>query len=247
MPAISRGLEIGSGGGATVARLMTQHFASAEIIASDFRDGPTQPGPISYIGNAPLEAMPFASGHFDLIAGQFAFEYASPRTASAELSRILKSGGTLKLLVHHAESNFSVTLPHRERCLQAGVLLHRALGTSDSFLRKVRLRAALKQITTLIAFYQQQPPLFRDVLGDLTDFSEIAQTRLVGAKSSAESNLALCEPCLRLTRAQTAATLSAPQIAQRTVMLQDAGFRSTEIAELRVGDRPLAWAVSAQR
>ena len=247
MPAINRALEIGAGGSAAVAKLMSECFANTEIIASDFRAVPTLPGAIAYVGNASLEAMPFADGDFDLIAGQFVFEYANAQKASAELSRILRSGGSLKLLVHHAESNFSVTLPHRERCLQAGVILYRALNTTDAFLRKVRIRAALKQITTLIAFSRQQGPLFSNVLGDLMDFSQIAQTRLGGAKSSTESVLALCEPCLRLTRAQTAATLSEPQIAERLSMLQGAGFHSTEIAELCVGGRPLAWTVSAQR
>lgn len=247
MQGVNHALEIGAGGAAIVARLMAERFTGAEIVASDFRDGASAPAPILYVGDAPIEKLPFPDQRFDLVAGQFAFEYASPDGAAAELARVTRGGGALRLLIHHAESTFSRTLPHRVDCLNAGALLYRAIQTPDAFLRKVRIRAALKQITALIEVHQARRPVLGDVLGDLTAFAAIARARLDGAKSPDEDLLALCAPSLRLTRAQAGATLSQTDIAQRIALLEQAGFTAADLSEVKVQGRPLAWALSMQR
>lgn len=55
-------------------------------------------------GGVSLEALPFEAGSFDGAASQFGIEYAQPKPALAELARVLKPGGRVAMLVHHAES-----------------------------------------------------------------------------------------------------------------------------------------------
>lgn len=51
-----------------------------------------------------VEALPFPDAHFDLVTSQYALEYADLDRALAQISRVMKAGGQLGLVAHHAQS-----------------------------------------------------------------------------------------------------------------------------------------------
>ena len=59
---------------------------------------------IRFRAGVAMEALPFDDASFDLVTSQYGFEYARRDSALAEALRVLKPGGTLALVMHHAGS-----------------------------------------------------------------------------------------------------------------------------------------------
>lgn len=59
---------------------------------------------ITIIGNTPLEATGFEPGSVDLATSQYGFEYGDSAAGSLEAARILRPGGRLAMILHHADS-----------------------------------------------------------------------------------------------------------------------------------------------
>ena len=59
---------------------------------------------ITFHGETVIEEMPFADSTIDCVTSQFAFEYADAKPALQEIFRVLKPGGELIVMAHHAES-----------------------------------------------------------------------------------------------------------------------------------------------
>lgn len=59
---------------------------------------------IRFHAGVAMEALPFDDASFDLVTSQYGFEYARRDSALAEALRVLKPGGTLALVMHHAGS-----------------------------------------------------------------------------------------------------------------------------------------------
>lgn len=55
-------------------------------------------------GQINAEALPFADATMDLVTSQYGIEYANLDLVFAEIARVLKPGGQLQLLMHHADS-----------------------------------------------------------------------------------------------------------------------------------------------
>ena len=93
---------------------------------------------------AAAEALPFASGSFDVVICRLAIPYTHNARALAEMARVLRPGGTLLLKIHHLRfymNKFSqglrardiLSMIHASRVMVAGGLYH-VLG------RQVRVR-----------------------------------------------------------------------------------------------------------
>ena len=65
---------------------------------------PALHGGIRFHSGIAMEALPFADGHFDLVASQFGFEYSDMPAALAECLRVAAPGATLAFVMHHAGS-----------------------------------------------------------------------------------------------------------------------------------------------
>ncbi len=100
-------LEIGAGTGANVAL----YDGNVEVIAVDLRDaylgaasgkaGTQVSGPEVWVACADVQALPFRAGYFDAVVGSLVFcSIASPPTALAEIARVLRPDGQLRLLEH---------------------------------------------------------------------------------------------------------------------------------------------------
>lgn len=110
----ARLLDLATGGG-QVARIAAAAGREAgkrfEVTGVDYADlGPLEgasPEGYTLTGGVALEKLPLPAAHFDGASSQFGIEYAEPRAALAELSRVLKPGGRAMLLLHHKDSAIS--------------------------------------------------------------------------------------------------------------------------------------------
>lgn len=107
-----RALDLATGNGA-LPRLLWEHRGDRpglEVDAVDLaRLAPTWLDPGQHAGlrfhaGVAMEQLPFEDASFDLVASQYGFEYARRDAALAEALRVLKPGGRLALVMHHAGS-----------------------------------------------------------------------------------------------------------------------------------------------
>jgi len=66
-----------------------------------------------------MEELPFADQRFGAVVSQFGFEYSRRDTAAREIARVLRPGGALSLLVHHAGSSVLATNRARAAVIEA--------------------------------------------------------------------------------------------------------------------------------
>ena len=106
VPPGARVLEIGCGGG-HVSLWAAETGRGFRIVASDLHarpEGVHRHPAISFVGGARAEALPFASGSFDLVVSNFAVEYGQPEKAYPELIRVLAPHASAALVLHSADS-----------------------------------------------------------------------------------------------------------------------------------------------
>lgn len=112
----ARLLDVGTGNGAVaqIARDAARGLGRTwEIHATDLAqidpvrhvaDGATRFAGIAFHPGVATERLPFQTGHFDAVSGQYALEYSDTPRALAEIRRVLKPGGTAQFIIHHAGS-----------------------------------------------------------------------------------------------------------------------------------------------
>jgi SAM-dependent methyltransferase len=138
--ASARVLEIGAGNGA-VARLLLEAggpegpFIDAVDLAR-LRPGwvarlaPGQAARVRFHEATSAENLPFEAARFDLVTGQYAFEYMDRAAVLPELLRCSRVGSRLALVLHHRDSALvgvaAEELRHLERVAEAGGLLDTA-------------------------------------------------------------------------------------------------------------------------
>lgn len=59
---------------------------------------------INFQGQIAAEDLPFEAGYFDLVTAQYAIEYSDMSRSIAEISRVLKKGGTFCAVLHSHDS-----------------------------------------------------------------------------------------------------------------------------------------------
>jgi len=250
---LERVLEIGAGAAALVARLVVQHFPGTPVIASDYRALPgTLDQRIVAISNAPIEVLPFPDACIDMLASQFAFEYADRARAVGEVARVLRPGGVARMLLHHPGSFFSRKLVHRLRTLQATVTLERVVAdaTLASAARQVRLRQAQAKLHELQRA-QAAGPAIPEVLADLADFNALAQrlldSPLMPPATEDLQLLAQCAPALQLTRLQMRAAITADALRTLEQRFGASGCVAAHDILTDAQQQPLAWILRLRR
>ena len=96
---------------------------------------------IRFLGGVALEALPFKAESFGALSSQFGFEYADEVQAATEVCRVLKTGGTLRFVMHASGGEVSRDITERVERLML------ALG-DDGFLIRLR-NAARKRVAGL--------------------------------------------------------------------------------------------------
>jgi len=135
-------LEIGAGNGAVTRVLLEAGgpggpFVDAVDLAR-LRPGwvarlaPEESARVRFHEATPAESLPFEAGRFDLVAGQYAFEYMERSAVFPELLRCSRPGSRLALVLHHRDSVLvrvaAEERRHLERLTEAGGLLDAAAG-----------------------------------------------------------------------------------------------------------------------
>lgn len=105
----SRLLDLATGNGVVAlacARRAHQRQQNLEIHAVDAADikppaqASGQEPQVLFQGGVWLEELPFENGSFNAVVSQYGFEYANEEQAVFEISRVLSSGGRLRLVIH---------------------------------------------------------------------------------------------------------------------------------------------------
>lgn len=147
-----RVLDIGTGNGVLPALLWRTHAAAmprvdaidlAEIAPAWWQQAPSDcRDAIRFHPGVMAEALPFPDASFDRVVSQYGLEYARRDAAMTEVARVLRPGGTLVTLMHHAAGRLafvaSVELELTQWLQEPDGLLHAAravlpwmaLGTS---------------------------------------------------------------------------------------------------------------------
>lgn len=145
LPSPARVLDLATGNGALPLMLWEQRGAGPglEVDAVDLAEvSPRWHDPATHTAlrfhcGVAMEALPFEPAAFDLVASQFGFEYASRDAALHELLRVLRPGGQVALVMHHAGSVIADVArseqAHVARLLAADGLLARAAAVLPWF------------------------------------------------------------------------------------------------------------------
>lgn len=104
-------LDLATGNGQVAAhasRAAADSGRSFAITGVDYAEveaaGAALPADCRLMGGVALEQLPFPAAAFDGASSQFGIEYADTRAALQELARVLKPGGRVLMMVHHADS-----------------------------------------------------------------------------------------------------------------------------------------------
>ncbi len=135
-------------------------------------------GQVRFRGNAPNERTGLDSDSVDLVTSQYGFEYGDPAASAREVVRILKPGGRIALITHHATSVLVREAREgleqnrlclgRERLLEkAGQVVEAMTSASSAFEQRLLRRDGKaehlrRKLNASVDRVQQQAAGFRD-------------------------------------------------------------------------------------
>lgn len=117
-------LDLATGDGAVLLMLRAARLDLKLTGIDSARKLPRAPAGVMLKGGVGMERLPFPDRRFDLVTSQFGIEYGDVAAAAAEASRVLRPGGQLVLLVHHAGG--PVVAHNRARALALQWVLEQA-------------------------------------------------------------------------------------------------------------------------
>jgi SAM-dependent methyltransferase len=154
LPRRGRLLDLATGGGAVPAMLRAAAPALELVGVDQAPDLPKRPG-MQLKGGVAIERLPFPDRRFDAVTSQFGIEYGDAERAAAEAARVLRAGGRLRFLLHHAQG--PVVAHNRAR----GAAIDWAVRGSGLFAKARALAAARGAMPTL-----PTPPAFAEAVGE---------------------------------------------------------------------------------
>jgi SAM-dependent methyltransferase len=246
-------LELGAGAAALASRMAAAAFPGARIVASDFRGGLSFEPPIEFVADARIEALGFPDASFDLIASQFAFEYAPRELALSEAARVLRPSGQVLLIMHAEDSHYAGYLGERIAVLTAGEKIADAIprGRALHDLHRISLKRAVAGAAQLRERYVGKPG-WENVLQDIDSLRAIGE-RVLTTRSPALSEeeaflLQNCRDALILARDQQAASLSEQGLAAFAAQGRAAGFLTVAHERILSADRRVVgWGLRLSR
>lgn len=103
LPKGARVLDLATGAG-SVLKWLGEVRDDLDRVGIDLAQSlPSPPAGCRLIGGVAMEDLPFADAEFDAVVSQFGFEYGSMDHAAASVARVVRDGGMVALVTHHAE------------------------------------------------------------------------------------------------------------------------------------------------
>jgi len=177
LPAGARILDLGTGNGSLAIQAVEASRAKpepfsihgvdlAEIQPSRYvTSAATALEEISFHPRTPMEKLPFADGHFDAVASQYAIEYSNTRKSLPEAFRVLKPGGRFCFLMHADDGAL------KDRCRlqsqQAQTILDSRLFTALVDMLKRSVTAEAQNTPQALSLAEQSIKTFKAILDDL--------------------------------------------------------------------------------
>lgn len=128
LPPKAKVLDLACGSG-VVGYLLRQRRPDVSVVGVDYaRIGPSRMAGVELVSGVALEQLPFEDGSFDGAVSQFGIEYADPRGAVRELSRVMRPAASITLVMHHADS--PVVMHNRRRNAALGELIGPAVESA---------------------------------------------------------------------------------------------------------------------
>ena len=131
--------------------------------AKHLPDGARRLAGIQFHPEVATESLPFESGSFDAVSGQYALEYAERDRALAELHRVLRPGGRARFIMHHADS----LLVHNGQ---------RSLRHADWVLNETKIYRRLRRF---LEAERNSPATARSAMQQLNDTARLLQYGLL--------------------------------------------------------------------
>lgn len=159
LPQMAKAIDLACGSGA-VSHTLRASRPDLSIVGVDYaRVPPSRIAGVELISGVALEQLPFDDRCFDCAVSQFGIEYADRSGAVRELSRVLRPGSPITLVMHHADSPIVLHNKLRERALGevTGAAVKRAFLDGDrvAFDRTfASLRTAFADQDVIVEFEQ---------------------------------------------------------------------------------------------
>lgn len=250
LPARARVLDLATGGG-VVLDLLRRHRGDLALTGVDAAPKLPKRRGMTLRGGVWLDRLPFADASFDAVASRFGIEYGPLPAGAAEAARVLRPGGALCLLVHHAQSN--VLRHNRERRDALQWAAHDSGWASKAAnVARTRMAAALPV-----------PPAFRAAAADAAlrfpgqsaawEFlTGLAQVLELGPRSGAEAGVGQlvvrADGELARLDALIGAACDADRLAELTGALARGGVQLAPVRTVdEPGGAPLAWVVEGRK
>ena len=203
---------------------------------------------VKFLGDVPMEDLPFDSSSIDIAVSQYGLEYANLPQAIAEIARVLKPRSKMGFIVHNKESTVvkgSTQFLQEHKIILNEIRIHELFLQLDQLIGKNRefrkisgkpkikkqmiaINAASDRIQKIIAVVSPESEIQRYCIPMFNAFSEVSINKGVNRKGVVQASIdGLADYINRIEDLQAAA-LSDNDIAGLVNLIEKEGFKVTE-------------------
>lgn len=211
-----------------------------------------------FLGNTPIEALPYADGAFDALVSQFGFEYSDTERTVDEMVRVARVGARVRMIVHAADgavhNSSRVRLRRARDLLGDGNLLGLARGVVRSASQADRLaKAESRFLKKARAVARKLDGVERDdtarnavhFLGDL--ISRRAEVGVAEVATGVRHIEAELRAYIIRLNGMLGASQDAADMTQLCARFGSAGMAAADFRPVLSGGSQVAWELSATR
>ena len=248
-----RVLDLGTGRGYVLHEIGAERSDLVLVGVDAVRSLPLQHTGLHLRLGVSIEALPFADDEFDALCSQFGFEYSDVEAAAPEVARVLRPGGKLRFLIHHAQGIVVRQSARRKAALEWALdesgILEKAAELVGSVESLSRATAATWREATAHARAQSRDPVAGEVAAAVRQLvlaGEEQWTLRFGRPLASLVHQARNE--LTILAAIERAAMDDPRIQRLLALLGSAGLETTQPRVLTLeSDTPFGWLIEATK